>query len=144
MATDSDIQDLREAAGETIYLVPMSIDGGLRYAWCDDPAPEEGMDASEAVEYVRRDKYDTLAAHVEHAWWDGFNAENSDDINDSQSVTIARSDDHDALARLKAQWQAEILEVAKSKIIEDPHGDPVAKLEYMAYRMCRQAEEPNQ
>ncbi|NWO10208.1 hypothetical protein HLV40_07330 [Chromohalobacter salexigens] len=42
--------------------------------------------------------------------------------------------------RLKAQWQAEILEVAKSKIIEDPHGDPVAKLEYMAYRMRRQAE----
>lgn len=67
----SEMDNLRESATETIYLVPDREEGQLYYCWCDDPAPSLGMDASEAVEYVRRDVHgaalereQALAAHV--------------------------------------------------------------------------------
>lgn len=42
---------------ETIYLIPgEDVDGAPCMVWCDDPAPGEGMDPSEAVEYIRADK----------------------------------------------------------------------------------------
>ena len=46
---------------ETIYLIPgRDIDGELGYMWCDDPAPEEGMDSAEAVKYIRADKHQEI------------------------------------------------------------------------------------
>lgn len=170
MATDSDIQDLREAAGETIYLVPMSIDGGLRYAWCDDPAPEEGMDASEAVEYVRRDKCDALAAHVERldihakscaielaAMIDRYNTQNMEDGSweyDHQTphdlMMALRDSPETSLARLKAQWKAEALEWASGAFIVE-QGDFAFEraevsewLSETADELRRQSREPDQ
>ncbi|NWO11777.1 hypothetical protein HLV40_15405 [Chromohalobacter salexigens] len=90
---------------------------------------------------VERERGDALAAHVEllHREGDalayGLHPSDRDDWDGLKADAPESS-----LARLKAQWQAEMLEVAKSKVIEDPHGDPIAKLEYMAYRMRRQAE----
>lgn len=59
------IEELRESAIERIFLVPVSEDGELHYCWCDDPAPSEGMVASEAVEYVRADVVQMLRGQLE-------------------------------------------------------------------------------
>lgn len=46
---------------ETIYLIPgEDIDGVMGYLWCDDPAPSNDHDPGEAVEYVRKDKHDSI------------------------------------------------------------------------------------
>ena len=46
---------------ETIYLIPgEDIDGAPCMVWCDDPAPGEGMDPTEAVKYVRADKHQEI------------------------------------------------------------------------------------
>lgn len=60
-----DINDLKHLAVERIYLIPDSSEGQLGYVWCDDPAPGEGMDAAEAVEYVRKDVADARIAELE-------------------------------------------------------------------------------
>ncbi len=53
-----DINDIKHLALERIYLVPDTSEGQPGYVWCDDPAPGEGMDPAEAVEYVRKDVHD--------------------------------------------------------------------------------------
>lgn len=55
-----DINDIKHLAVERIFLVPDASEGQLGYVWCDDPAPSEGMVASEAVEYVRKDVHDAI------------------------------------------------------------------------------------
>lgn len=60
-----DIKDIQHLAVERIYLVPDASEGQLGYVWCDDPAPGEGMDASEAVEYVRKDVHNAAIAKLE-------------------------------------------------------------------------------
>lgn len=60
-----DINDIREQAIERIYLIPDTSEGQLGYVWCDDPAPGEGMDPAEAVEYVRKDVHDAAIAELE-------------------------------------------------------------------------------
>lgn len=102
-------------------------------------------------EKVERER-DALAAHVELARYKFIDMVKLTGPHGDPMIEREKLNEFDSfirrdltgtgtsLARLKAQWQAEILEVAKSKIIEDPHGDPVAKLEYMAYRMRRQAD----
>jgi hypothetical protein len=62
-----DINDIKQQAAETIYLVPDSSEGRLGYVWCDDPAPGEGLDPSEAVEYVRKDVHEARIAELEQA-----------------------------------------------------------------------------
>ena len=59
------VKDIKHLAVERIYLVPDTSEGRLGYVWCDDPAPGEGMDASEAVEYVRKDVSDARIAELE-------------------------------------------------------------------------------
>ncbi|WP_339119148.1 hypothetical protein [Halomonas sp. BMC6] len=54
------INDIKHRAVERIFLIPDASEGQLGYVWCDDPAPGEGMDASEAVEYVRKDVHDAI------------------------------------------------------------------------------------
>ncbi|SDF71912.1 Protein of unknown function [Onishia taeanensis] len=61
----TEMDELKQEAVERIYLIPDRDEGRLRYVWCDDPAPAYGMDQDEAVEYVRRDKYDALAEKLE-------------------------------------------------------------------------------
>lgn len=60
-----DINDIEHPAVERIFLIPDASEGQLGYVWCDDPAPGEGMDASEAVEYVRKDVHDAAIAELE-------------------------------------------------------------------------------
>ena len=60
-----DIKDIQHLAVERIYLVPDASEGQLSYAWCDDPAPSQGMDPAEAVEYVRTDVHDAALAELE-------------------------------------------------------------------------------
>ncbi|WP_339881819.1 hypothetical protein [Vreelandella maris] len=60
-----DINDIKHLAVERIYLVPDASEGQLGYVWCDDPAPGVGMDASEAVEYVRKDVHEARIAQLE-------------------------------------------------------------------------------
>lgn len=60
-----EINDIKHLAVERIYLVPDASEGQLGYVWCDDPAPGIGMDASEAVEYVRKDVHDARIAELE-------------------------------------------------------------------------------
>ncbi|MGQ7286063.1 hypothetical protein ACUN7Z_00760 [Vreelandella venusta] len=60
-----DINDIKHLAVERIYLIPDASEGQLGYVWGDDPAPGEGMDASEAVEYVRKDVHDARIAELE-------------------------------------------------------------------------------
>lgn len=45
---------------ETIYLIPGEWDGEAGMVWCEDPAPDEYCNADEAVEYVRKDRYDAI------------------------------------------------------------------------------------
>lgn len=59
------VKDIKHLAVERIYLVPDTSEGQLGYVWCDDPAPGEGMVASEAVEYVRKDVHDAAIAELE-------------------------------------------------------------------------------
>lgn len=60
-----DINDINEQAVDHIYLIPGECDGEQCLVWCDDPAPGEGMDPSEAVEYVRKDVHDARIAELE-------------------------------------------------------------------------------
>ncbi|WP_438455366.1 hypothetical protein [Vreelandella venusta] len=56
---------IKEQAVERIYLFPGERDGETTLIWGDDPAPGIGMDASEAVEYVRKDVHDARIAELE-------------------------------------------------------------------------------
>lgn len=60
-----DIKDIQSQAAERIWLFPGEHDGETTLLWCDDPAPGIGMDASEAVEYVRKDVADVRIAELE-------------------------------------------------------------------------------
>lgn len=60
-----DINDIKHLAVERIFLVPDASEGQLGYVWCDDPAPGVGMDAIEAVEYVRKDVHEARIAELE-------------------------------------------------------------------------------
>ena len=56
-----EMKKLHESAVERIWLVPgEDVDGGIGYLWCDCPTPSEGMEESEAVEYVRADVAEQL------------------------------------------------------------------------------------
>lgn len=47
---------------ETIYLIPNETPDD--YYWCDDPAPDEHCDPTEAVGYTRNDVVEQLRARV--------------------------------------------------------------------------------
>ncbi len=68
------LNDIKHLAVETIYLVPDASEGQRCYLWCDDPAPGEGMDASEAVEYVRKDVHEAIIAKQAKAAIRGMDA----------------------------------------------------------------------
>lgn len=38
---------------DIIYLIPNTDGGTFGYMWCDDPAPELGMEPEDAVKYVK-------------------------------------------------------------------------------------------
>jgi len=69
-----DINDIKHLAVERIFLIPDASEGQLGYAWCDDPAPGIGMDASEAVEYVRKDVHEAIIAKQAKAAISGMDA----------------------------------------------------------------------
>ena len=69
-----DINDIKHLAVERIYLVPDASEGQLGYVWCDDPAPSDGMVASEAVEYVRKDVHEAIIAKQAKAAIRGMDA----------------------------------------------------------------------
>lgn len=69
-----DIKDIQHLAVERIYLVPDASEGQLCYLWCVDPAPSQGMDASEAVEYVRKDVHEAIIKRQANASKTGMDA----------------------------------------------------------------------
>ena len=56
----SDILDKLEAP-KVIYLIDDAPEIYSR-SWCDDPAPEEGMNPSKAIKYVLQTEFDALKA----------------------------------------------------------------------------------
>ena len=59
----SDIRDKFEAP-KVIYLIDDAPEIYSR-SWCDDPAPEEGMDKSKAIKYVLQTEVDALKSENE-------------------------------------------------------------------------------
>ena len=157
-------EELKKEAVERIYLIPDRDEGRLRYVWCDDPAPGYGMCEEEAVEYVRRDKYDALAAHVERLTRAPATNEILEEIHRRAgkewggdfTVTISR-DEYEAfeaeqedllsatpttsLARLIAEKQAGALEESAAELFDSGARNEVLRI---AGQYLRQAEEPNQ
>lgn len=68
------INDIKRLAVERIYLVPDASEGQLSYLWCDDPAPSQGMDPAEAVEYVRKDVHEAIVKRQASAAKAGMDA----------------------------------------------------------------------
>lgn len=68
------INDIKHLAVERIFLIPDASEGQLGYVWCDDPAPGEGMDPAEAVEYVRKDVHDAIIKRQAKAAQQGMDA----------------------------------------------------------------------
>ncbi|WP_404463034.1 hypothetical protein LG331_09655 [Vreelandella aquamarina] len=58
-------EQIKDQSVERIYLFPGEHDGETALLWGDDPAPGEGMDPAEAVEYVRKDAVDARIAELE-------------------------------------------------------------------------------
>lgn len=50
---------------EKIYLIPGSYDGEHCYVWSDDPSPGTEYNPDDAIEYVRADLFNALAAQIE-------------------------------------------------------------------------------
>lgn len=69
-----DIKDIQSQAAERIWLFPCEHDGEVTLLWGDDPAPGEGMDASEAVEYVRKDVHEAIIKRQANAAKTGMDA----------------------------------------------------------------------
>ncbi|MBM62173.1 MAG: hypothetical protein CL484_04410 [Acidobacteria bacterium] len=94
--------DIKRQAVERIWLFPGEHDGESTLLWGDDPAPGEGMDASEAVEYVRKDVHDAALAELERER-DAYRAAEEAQIALRQKL----EEDRDALAvqveRIKAE-----------------------------------------
>ena len=45
---------------EIIYLIPGEDEFGPTMVWCEDPAPDEYCDPTEAVKYIRADKHQEI------------------------------------------------------------------------------------
>lgn len=65
---------IKEQAVDRIYLFPGEHDGETTLLWGDDPAPGEGMDPAEAVEYLRKDVHDAIIAKQAIAARQGMDA----------------------------------------------------------------------
>jgi hypothetical protein len=68
------IEQMREQAVETIYLIPGEYNGEACMVWVDDPAPGEDCDESEAVEYVRKDVHEAIIKRQANSAIMGMNA----------------------------------------------------------------------
>lgn len=146
-----DINDIKHLAVERIFLIPDSSEGVPGYLWCDDPAPGVGMDASEAVEYVRKDVHEAHIAELEereaalaakliefHELANLANLMAAEDVCDAL-VSIDEKTPTDHLARHYLIKQVEALEGAADEF--EVHERARQCLKWNAEKLRQQAEQ---